>query len=121
MAHVEVRIPAVMRVRPESPVGVQLARTDGGRETARLELDCAGNVPHTVEIRGVDGFGRVEWSTAGSGWHPLGRRFVPVVSDLAPGRHPDCATLRFRRTGAPGESHRDPPELRVAVEVRPAR
>lgn len=109
-ADVQVEIPVALKVTPDAPVSVELPAEDGGPDTARVTVSCAGNVPHTVEIRGTADRADVEWKTGDSGWKPLSPRPRPVAEGLAPGRHEECATVQLRHTHAadpePGHPHR---------------
>jgi hypothetical protein len=124
-AEVRVQVPAVMRVRPESPVEMELTPAGNGVDTARLVVKCAGNVPHTVEIRGLAGHEGVTWTTPGSSWKPLGSGARPVAEALPPGRHSRCGVIRFRRPtgeGSPsGTETRETAPVVVALEVHRAR
>lgn len=124
-AEVRVQIPAVMRARPESPVEVELVPAGNGVDTARLVVACAGNVPHTLEIRGLAGHQGVTWTTPGSSWKPLGSGARTVAEDLPPGRHSRCGVIRFRRPtdGGPPSGAQTPETgpLVVALEVHRTR
>lgn len=114
-ARVVVRVPAVMRVLPPPPVEVLVGPGPGHGESARVVLECAGNVPHGVGVRALRGHHGVEWSADGRSWQPLSREIQPVVDGLPPGVRPGCAVVRFRigdRVGDPG-----PRRVRVAFEV----